>query len=201
MGLGKIQSHVQTALSDLLKSFPMDNRHILVMGVSTSEVLGQHIGSSGSEDVAKEIYDAVIETKNKFGLHIAFQGCEHINRALVVERETVEKFALEIVSVVPAKNAGGAMATYVFSQMKDPVVVEFIKADAGIDIGNTLIGMHLKHVAVPVRPTIKKIKNANLTMAKTRPKLIGGIRAQYSLEVKESVSTINEIDDRSDESC
>ncbi|OEF99841.1 TIGR01440 family protein [Vulcanibacillus modesticaldus] len=177
----KIKTQVEIALVDLLKAFPMDERHILVIGVSTSEILGQHIGSAGSEDVAKQIYSAIIEAKKKYNFHIAFQGCEHINRALTVERKTAEKFGLEIVTVVPVRKAGGAMAAYAYRQMDDPVVVEFIKADAGIDIGDTFIGMHLKHVAVPVRSSIKQIGEAHLTMAKTRPKLIGGIRAQYTI--------------------
>lgn len=177
-----IKVNLKTLLYDLLRAFPMDRRHILVMGISTSEVLGQHIGSAGSEDVAKEIYDGLIAIQDQYGYHLAFQGCEHINRALVVERETAEKFSLETVTVVPVRKAGGAMAAYAFQHMQDPVMVEFIKADAGIDIGDTLIGMHLKHVAVPIRSTVKQIGEAHVTIAKTRPKLIGGPRAQYSID-------------------
>ncbi len=179
MNLLKITNQVTSALKELLQVFPMTNKHLLVVGTSTSEVLGKHIGSSGSEEIARAIYEGLDIIRSEYGLHFAFQGCEHINRALVIEREIAEKNGFEMVSVVPVRKAGGSMATYAFSQMKDPVVVEFIKADAGLDIGNTLIGMHLKHVAVPVRSTIKKIGETNLTMAKTRPKLIGGVRAQY----------------------
>lgn len=179
MNIESIKAEIKTVIGELLQSFPMNERNILVMGVSTSEVAGKQIGSAGSEDVAKALYESLIQEKEKHGFHLAFQGCEHINRALIVERETAERFALEIVSVVPFLKAGGAMATYAFYQMKDPVVVEFIKADAGIDIGDTFIGMHLKHVAVPVRPSVKHIGQAHVTMAKTRPKLLGGERAQY----------------------
>lgn len=157
----------------------MTRNHILVVGTSTSEVIGKHIGSSGSEEIARAIYEGLIEARGDKGFHLAFQGCEHINRALIVEKETAEQFNLDIVTVVPAIKAGGAMATYAFYHFKEPVVVEFIKADSGIDIGNTLIGMHLKHVAVPVRSTVKNIGEANLTLARTRPKLIGGERALY----------------------
>ncbi|TCS78041.1 TIGR01440 family protein [Tepidibacillus fermentans] len=198
---GKIQSQVSKLLDDLLLSFPMNHRHLLVLGVSTSEVLGKQIGSAGSEEVAKEIFDAVWIAKQKHGFHLAFQGCEHINRALVVERETAEKFGFEIVTVVPVRKAGGAMATYAFHQFQEPVVVEFIKADAGIDIGDTLIGMHLKHVAVPVRSSIKQVGHAHVTMAKTRPKLIGGARAQYTIDGIDPSTMIKGIRPKDGESC
>lgn len=178
----QIKDQVLIALNSLLQAFPLNKQHILVVGVSTSEVAGQTIGSAGSEIIAREIYEALEEKKIQHGFGLAFQGCEHINRALIVERALAEKYSLETVSVVPVRNAGGAMSAYAYSQMKEPVIVEFIKADAGIDIGDTFIGMHLKHVAVPIRAQIKQIGEAHLTMAKTRPKLIGGIRAQYAVQ-------------------
>ena len=197
----KIQREVSTLLDDLLQSFPMNHRHLLVLGVSTSEVIGKHIGSSGSEEVAKEIFQAVWAKKERYGFQLAFQGCEHINRALVVERETAEANGYEMVTVVPIRKAGGAMATYAFHQFKDPVVVEFIKADAGIDIGDTLIGMHLKHVAVPVRSSVKTIGAAHVSMAKTRPKLIGGSRAQYTIDGVDPSEFIQELKPKDGESC
>jgi len=181
MATSMIKEQLSEALTNLLEIFPLNNQHILVIGASTSEVAGKKIGTSGSEAIAGEIYEALLEKQKIFGFNLAFQGCEHINRALVVEREIAEKYFCEIVTVVPVRKAGGAMAAYAYSQMNNPVVVEFIKADAGIDIGDTFIGMHLKHVAVPVRAEIKQIGEAHLTMAKTRPKLIGGIRAQYEI--------------------
>lgn len=192
-----LKEQVILALTDLLDVFPMNDRHILVFGVSTSEVIGHKIGSSGSEEIANAIFEGIKIVRADKGFHLAFQGCEHINRALVVERETAEKFNLDIVSVIPIKKAGGAMATYAYHQMKEPVVVEFIKADAGIDIGDTLIGMHLKHVAVPVRSKVKKIGFANVIMAKTRPKLIGGARAQYITEetpIKDNLLKVENVD-------
>ena len=116
----------------------------------------------------------------KTGVGLAFQCCEHLNRALVLPREIAEERGYDEVSVVPVRKAGGSMATYAYQQIKDPVVVEHIQAEAGIDIGDTFIGMHLKHVAVPIRTSIKEIGYAHVTLAKTRPKLIGGERAVYS---------------------
>lgn len=194
MDLLQIEEQINIALTELLVKFPLDAQQILVMGVSTSEIIGKHIGTAGSMNVAKALYEGLHNAKGNREFYFAFQGCEHINRALICERETAQKFGLEIVSVVPAQSAGGAMATYAYYQMKDPVVVEFIKADAGIDIGDTLIGMHLKHVAVPLRSTVKTVGGANLTMATTRPKLIGGARAQYNtsqLQITEDNMQIN----------
>lgn len=195
MDTEKIKEQVRIGLEDLITAFPMDQNHILIIGTSTSEVIGKNIGSSGSEEVAEAIFSILIDFKTKYNFHLAFQGCEHINRALTVERETANKFGLEVVTVVPVKKAGGAMSTYAYHQMEDPVVVEFIKADAGMDIGDTLIGMHLKHVAVPIRSRLKKVGEANLTMAKTRPKLIGGIRAQYTITGVDPSSIIKDVNE------
>lgn len=126
------------------------------------------------------IFSALSEFQKETGVELAFQCCEHLNRALVVERETAEKRNYEIVSVIPIPKAGGSMAAFAYEHMWDPVVVEFIKADAGIDIGDTLIGMHLKHVAVPVRSSVKQVGQAHVNLAFSRPKLIGGARAVYT---------------------
>lgn len=182
MSLENINSQLNIAITELLKNYPLNNKNILVVGVSTSEVLGERIGTNSNKEIAKEIFNVLLYYRDKYDFHIAFQGCEHINRALVVERVTAEKFGLEIVSVVPVLKAGGAMATYAFNNLNDPTVVEFVKADVGIDIGDTFIGMHLKHVAVPMRSSTKNIGQAHLTMAGTRPKLIGGERARYNIE-------------------
>ncbi|WP_373893982.1 TIGR01440 family protein [Virgibacillus natechei] len=152
---------------------------LFVIGCSTSEVMGKNIGTSGSEDVAATLFAAMKTLKHKTGVHLAFQSCEHINRALVMEKETNEKQQLEEVSVIPVPKAGGSMASYAYKNMEDPVVVESVKADAGIDIGETMIGMQLKHVAVPLRLKQRFIGNARVTAARTRPKLIGGVRANY----------------------
>jgi uncharacterized protein (TIGR01440 family) len=178
----KVYTETRQAISDLLEHITLQEDHLLVLGVSTSEVMGAKIGTSGTEEVAAAIYQALDEVRKKHGFHLAFQGCEHINRALVVERSTAKQFHLEEVSVIPVAKAGGAMASHVFKQLDHPTMVEHVKADAGIDIGDTFIGMHLKHVAVPVRGSLKQIGNAHITMAVTRPKLIGGARAVYSLD-------------------
>jgi uncharacterized protein (TIGR01440 family) len=177
-----MKEEVKRALRDLLAAMPLDAGHVLVVGTSTSEVAGKRIGSGGSEEIARELYEGISEIQKQAGFHLAFQCCEHLNRALVVERKTAERFGWPEVTVVPVNNAGGAMAAYAYRHMEQPVVVEQIQADAGIDIGDTLIGMHLKPVAVPVRSQQKTIGQAHVTLAKTRPKLIGGERAVYALE-------------------
>lgn len=175
-GIGK---SVAAALQDLQKAMPLREEHLLVVGTSTSEVIGEKIGTSGTPEVAREIYLALQEFREETGVALAFQCCEHLNRSLVVERSTAKNRGYEIVSVIPIRSAGGAMATYAYQKMSDPVVVEAVRADAGIDIGQTLIGMHLRPVAVPVRSRIRQIGHAPLTLARTRPKLIGGERAVY----------------------
>ncbi|MEH7126062.1 TIGR01440 family protein [Bacillus sp. JJ1773] len=170
-------------LTDIIQDFgeqvSLDQRHILVIGCSTSEVAGKKIGTAGTEQVAKMIFSKLKSFSEKTGVALAFQCCEHLNRALVIERQTAEWKSLDEVTVVPVRTAGGAMATYAFEHFEDPVVVEHIKADAGIDIGDTFIGMHMKHVAVPIRTAQKSVGDAHVTLAKTRPKLIGGARAVY----------------------
>ncbi|WP_304979013.1 TIGR01440 family protein [Alkalihalobacillus sp. AL-G] len=177
--LQQIQNQVIRALKDLGNSMSLTSNHLLVVGASTSEVLGETIGTSGTMDVAHQIFEGIQQFQAKTGACVAFQCCEHLNRALVMERHVAIERGYEAVTVVPVRSAGGAMSTYVYHHLKDPVVVEFIKADAGIDIGDTFIGMHLKHVAVPVRSEIRSIGYAHVTLAKTRPKLIGGERAVY----------------------
>lgn len=177
------EQSLQTILDEFLRQAPLAEKNILVVGCSTSEVIGEKIGTAGTFEVAEMIFNQLKMVQNKTGVQLAFQCCEHLNRALVVERSTLEEKNLEEVSVVPARTAGGAMATYAYDQFTDPVVVEFIKADAGIDIGDTLIGMHMKHVAVPVRVSVKTVGGAHVTLARTRPKLIGGARAVYEKKV------------------
>ncbi|MDW2876343.1 MULTISPECIES: TIGR01440 family protein [Bacillaceae] len=174
---------IQTELREILDEFggqvALNENSVLVVGCSTSEVIGKRIGTSGTDEAAAILFEELKNFAERTGARLAFQCCEHLNRALVVERQTADQKNLEEVSVVPVRQAGGAMASYAYRQFKDPAVVEFIKADAGIDIGDTLIGMHLKHVAVPIRTKQKSIGSAHVTLATTRPKLIGGRRAVY----------------------
>ncbi|WP_425424996.1 TIGR01440 family protein [Anaerobacillus alkalilacustris] len=178
----EIYEQLLQALTDLDAQSTLRKGDILVVGTSTSEVIGKHIGTSGTKEVAGEIFRALRSFQEKTGVQLAFQCCEHLNRALVVEEKTQSDYNLEQVSVIPVPKAGGSMASYAYQHFENPVVVEFIKADAGVDIGDTLIGMHLKHVAVPVRSKIKMIGQAHLTLAKTRHKLIGGDRAVYEIQ-------------------
>ncbi len=175
---------LQQILEDFRKQVTLSEEEIVVIGCSTSEVMGEKIGTAGTFEVAEMIFNEFKALQESTGVRLAFQCCEHLNRALIVEKETAQKRNLEIVSVIPARTAGGAMATYAYSQFSKPVVVEFIKADAGIDIGDTFIGMHLKHVAVPIRSSVKALGHAHVTLAKTRPKLIGGERAVYSDKIE-----------------
>ncbi|WP_138420782.1 TIGR01440 family protein [Aquibacillus sediminis] len=154
--------------------------NLFVVGCSTSEIAGERIGTSGSEEIAAILFDQMKKLQLKTDVQLAFQCCEHLNRALVVEKQTMERYRLEQVSVIPVPKAGGSMASFAYKQFADPVVVESIQADAGIDIGETMIGMHLKHVAVPVRLRQRYAGHARVNAARTRPKLIGGQRAVYT---------------------
>ncbi|MFS0919144.1 TIGR01440 family protein [Brevibacillus sp. 179-C 1.1 NHS] len=179
MDLSAIEKQVSEIVAEVADLAELKTGQVMVIGCSTSEVLGEHIGKAGSQDVAQAIYRGIQSVSGQRGFAVAFQCCEHLNRALVVERDVAWRYGLEEVSVIPVPTAGGSMAAHAFTQFIDAVVVEEIRAHAGIDIGHTLIGMHLKHVAVPVRPTQRLVGQAHVTAARTRPKLIGGPRAVY----------------------
>lgn len=169
-----------TSLLNELKEMSFFNKgELCIIGCSTSEVLGEKIGSVGSMEVAETIFKALKEVSKETGVSFAFQGCEHINRAVTIERADFNPLTMEEVSVVSDVHAGGSLATFAYQHMKDPIVVEHITVPCGIDIGQTLIGMHIRHVCVPVRTTIKQIGQANVTIASSRPKKIGGERAKY----------------------
>ena len=177
--LEKWKNQFKKLLQEFQEIEALKKQQLLVIGCSTSEVVGKRIGTEGTLDVAGMIFSVVKEFQEETGVQVAYQCCEHLNRALVIPRESAISRGYEEVAVIPVRIAGGSMATYAYKQWDDAVVVEHIKAEAGIDIGDTFIGMHLKHVAVPVRTSIKEIGHAHVTMAKTRPKLIGGERAVY----------------------
>lgn len=176
-----IQQELRQLLTEFEEKIILKQGQILIIGCSTSEIVGKHIGKGGALDVAEAVYEPLKEFAEKHQLYLAFQGCEHINRAITIEQQAVDQYNFEPVSVVPVKTAGGSMSAYAYTQFQNPVVVETIngQAHAGIDIGQTLIGMHLKHVAVPVRTEVRQIGEAVVTLATTRPKLIGGERAVY----------------------
>ncbi|WNC14543.1 TIGR01440 family protein [Brevibacillus brevis] len=179
MDLLAIEKQVSEVVDEVARIAELKPGQILVIGCSTSEVLGKHIGKAGSKDVAAGIFRGIRKIQEQYGFSAAFQCCEHLNRALVVERADMERCGWDEVTVVPVPTAGGSMAAHAYTHMQDAVVVEHIRAHAGIDIGDTLIGMHLKHVAVPVRPSCRTVGEAHVTAARTRPKLIGGVRAVY----------------------
>lgn len=179
MNLQLISDETTHVLTELYKAAELRREHILVVGCSTSEVAGRRIGTAGTSEVAKAILGSLVKFAEENGVRLAIQCCEHLNRALVVEEDTAVLYRLETVSVIPVPGAGGALAAQAMQQMRKAVVVENIRAHAGLDIGETLIGMHLKAVAVPLRLSVPAIGQARVTAAKTRPKLIGGPRAVY----------------------
>lgn len=177
--LKRIKSDMNALVEEWIATGFLSEGDLFVLGCSTSEVAGEHIGTAGSEKVAAVIYEGLTRLKKATGIHLAFQCCEHLNRALVMESVTQKSARYEAVTVIPTPTAGGSMASFAYKQMKDPVVVEEIQANAGMDVGETLIGMHLKAVAVPVRFEQNMLGSARVILARTRPKLIGGNRAQY----------------------
>ncbi len=178
-----IRSDSKNVFEELVEVAGLKSGNILVIGCSTSEIIGDTIGTHSSMDIAKALYDGMYDMLKDKGIYIAVQCCEHLNRALVIERELAEKLRIDEVNAVPQPKAGGSSATTAYSLMSDPVLVEHIKADAGIDIGGTLIGMHLKETAVPLRLKNKHIGKAYVASARTRAKFIGGERAVYNKDL------------------
>ena len=174
-----VKNEAEKAVTELLEISKIKSGEIFVIGCSTSEILGSKIGTNSAYDVADAIFTSIYPICLKHGVFIAAQCCEHLNRALIIEREAANKFSYEPIWVIPKPKAGGSFATAAYTHFHDPVAVEHVKARAGIDIGGTLIGMHLADVAVPVRLSINKIGQANIICARTRPKYIGGPRAVY----------------------
>ncbi len=182
MDLNKITEESRQAVTEILNGARLKKGDIFVIGCSSSEILGDQIGTATNLESANAVYDGIIPVLNENGIFAAAQCCEHLNRALVVERETMEKYGFEQVNAIPQPNhAGGAFATVCFERFKDPVLVESInaKADAGIDIGGTMIGMHMHSVVVPMRISLRAIGKAPIICARHRPKYVGGQRAIY----------------------
>ena len=175
----QIQAQAAAAMRELIEVAGLRRGDMMVVGCSSSEVMGEHIGKGSSMEAAQAIYEAIAPLLAEKGIFLVAQCCEHLNRALIMERACAEHYGYEIVSVLPHPHAGGSFATTVYNRATDPVAVEHVRAHAGIDIGGTLIGMHLRDVAVPVRLAVKTIGQAPILCARTRPKFIGGSRAQY----------------------
>ena len=168
-----------TAASEILNIAKLKPGQIFVVGCSTSEILGDRIGTHSAPEIANAVFAGIHRAAQEYGVYLAAQCCEHLNRALILESEAAEKYGFPEVNAVPQPKAGGSFATAAYAALSSPVAVEHIKAHAGMDIGDTFIGMHLQDVAVPVRISQKSIGQAHLTCARTRPKFIGGIRAVY----------------------
>ena len=177
--LEQITKETNAVFTQLIEAAKLHKGSIVVLGCSTSEVGGYRIGTHSGMDIASAIYDGFFEMLKEQGIFLAAQCCEHLNRALVIERELADKLHIPIVNAVPQTKAGGSSATTAYARFDDPVLVEHISADAGVDIGGTLIGMHLKETAVPLRLEQKKVGEAFVASARTRAKFIGGSRAVY----------------------
>ena len=182
MNFSEVTDQSRQAAIEIIEGAGIKKGSIFVIGCSSSEVLGDQIGTATSMEAAEAVYDGIIPVLLENGIMVAAQCCEHLNRALVVERSTMEKFGFEQVNAIPQPNhAGGAFGTVCYERFEDPVLVENIgaSADAGIDIGGTMIGMHMHSVVVPMRISLRKIGEASIICARHRPKYVGGSRAIY----------------------
>ena len=177
--MNDIKNAAAAAVTELIDVAGLREGQILVIGCSSSEIIGETIGHGSSFDTAKAVVDTILPILRERGIFLAAQCCEHLNRALIIERACAERYGLDEACVVPQPKAGGSFATSVWQSFSAPVAVEHIRTHAGLDIGGTLIGMHLREVAVPVRLSTDRIGEARLLAARTRPKYIGGSRAKY----------------------
>lgn len=179
MQMEEIRQAAEAAVRELLAAANMRPGELFVVGCSSSEILGSQIGKGSSPEAAQAVFEGIYPVLQEKGIFLAAQCCEHLNRALILERAAAGKFGYDPVNVCPWAHGGGSFATVTFQRLSDPVAVEHIRAHAGIDIGDTLIGMHLRDVAVPVRISVKRIGEASVVCARTRMKFIGGERARY----------------------
>lgn len=182
MDYTQLTAQARRATEELLEAAHLETGDIFVVGCSSSEIMGGHIGHDSSIEAAAAVLAGVQPPLQEQGVYLAAQCCEHLNRAIVLEREAAKAYGCQIVAAIPQPHAGGSWATSCWRAFKDPVLVEEVRAAAGMDIGGTLIGMHLRRVAVPVRLSLDHIGQAILLCARTRPPFIGGARAVYSQE-------------------
>ena len=180
----EITAQARQAVTELVDAAGLRAGELLVIGCSSSEMVGARIGKGSSMEAAQAALDGIWPVVQERGIYLAAQCCEHLNRALILDEAAAEKFGYEIVNVRPWAHAGGSFATALWERLERPAAVEHIRARAGIDIGGTLIGMHLKEVAVPVRLSVSRIGEAQIICARTRPRFIGGERARYQEELK-----------------
>ena len=179
MDLSKLKQETREIILDVIEKTEIKSGQIFVLGLSSSEVNGGLIGHKSSAEIGEIIVSIIFDELQKRGIYLAVQACEHLNRALLVEEELALAKDLEIVTVIPQLHAGGSGQVAAYKLMKNPVEVEHITAQAGLDIGDTSIGMHIKHVQIPVRPMLRELGSAHVTALKSRPKKIGGERAKY----------------------
>ena len=178
----EVKKQAHDACEELISTAGLSTGDILVVGCSSSEIKGERIGEGSDLDAARAVYEGIMPLLKVRGIFLAAQCCEHLNRAVIVEKKALKPWD-EIVNAVPQLHAGGSFAVTCYENFEEPVCLEHIKADAGLDIGDTLIGMHLREVAVPVRLAVKEIGEAHLVAARTRPKYIGGERAVYDMKL------------------
>lgn len=180
----QIRETCYRAMTESIAAAKLRPGDVVVVGCSSSEVLGEKIGTHSSLETAQAIFEGLYAAAQEAGMQLAAQCCEHLNRAIIIERALADRMGLDEVNVVPQPKAGGSFATTAYARFADPVAVEHIRAHAGLDIGDTFIGMHLREVAVPVRLSMRAIGEAHLTAARVRPKSIGGARAVYNDALK-----------------
>lgn len=178
--LESIKKEAEAVVYAIVSEAKLEEGDLFIVGCSSSEVLGEKIGTNSSVDVADAIFNGIYRVLKEKGIFMAVQCCEHLNRAVILEKKAAKLFGYEEVNVIPQPKAGGSLGTLAFERLENAVAVEKVRADAGLDIGLTMIGMHLKEVAVPLRIPVKKIGNAPIVCARTRPKFVGGIRAKYN---------------------
>ncbi len=174
-----IKNQARSAVLEILEQSKIKEGEIFVVGCSSSEIVGEKIGKGSTPEAANAVFSVIYEELNKRGIYLAAQCCEHLNRAIIIEKEAADKFMYPLVNAVPQIKAGGSFATAAYNNFKSPVCVEKISAKAGMDIGETLIGMHIAPVCVPLRINTKYIGEARVTSARSRMKFIGGVRAMY----------------------
>ncbi len=182
--LNDLKLQIKAALTELLAVAKLEPGDLLVIGGSSSEILGEKIGSHSSMETAAAVVEEIFSIAKEEQICLAFQCCEHLNRSLIMEKSTAKAYGYDIVNVVPQPKAGGAFATNAYRFFEQPVAVEHIRAHAGVDIGQTFIGMHMREVCVPVRTSVKTIGSATLSCCRCRPKFVGGERAVYDENLK-----------------
>ena len=181
----ELKEAAAAAAREIIEIGKLKEGDILVIGCSSSEVVGKKIGSDSNEDIGAALFSGIWEETKKVGVYLAAQCCEHLNRALIMEAAAAKAYGLAHVNVVPQKKAGGSFATAAYAAFENPAAIEEMRcAKAGLDIGNTLIGMHMDKVCVPVRLSVKKLGEANLVACRVRPKFIGGERAMYDSKLQ-----------------